>query len=65
MLLGHVLEPDSDAAAEHVLGDDEDAEDALGRNAVDAIWKKLKKKGNEWRNDNVHAEIKQLDFLEK
>lgn len=39
MLLGHVLETDGDTAAQHVLGDDEDAEDALGRNAVDSIWK--------------------------
>lgn len=39
MLLGHVLEADGDAAAQHVLGDDEDAENALGRNAMDSIWK--------------------------
>ena len=39
VLLGHVLQADGDAAAQHVLGDDEDAEDAGGWNAVDAIWK--------------------------
>lgn len=37
VLLGHVLEADGDAAAQHVLCDDEDAENALGWNAVDAI----------------------------
>lgn len=48
MLLGHVLETDGDTAAQHVLGDDEDAENALGRNAVDSIWE-IKQKKNERR----------------
>lgn len=39
VLLGHVLETDGDAAAQHVLGDDEDTQNALGRNAVNTIWK--------------------------
>ncbi len=37
VLLGHVLEAYGDTAAKHVLGDDEDAENALGWNAVDTI----------------------------
>lgn len=45
MLLGHVLETDGDAAAQHVLSDDEDAKNALSRNAVDAIWKITQKRG--------------------
>lgn len=50
VLLGHVLETDGDTAAQHVLGDDEDSENALGRNAVDSIWE-IKQKKNELRND--------------
>lgn len=37
VFLGHVLEADRHAAAQHVLGDDENPENALGRDAVDAI----------------------------
>jgi len=59
MLLGHVLEADGDAAAQHVLGDDEDAENTLGRNAVDAIWRDKRrpeegKKQERWMNVLIH-----------
>lgn len=47
VLLGHVLEADSDTAAQHVLSDDEDTENALCWNAVGAIWKV--KEENEWK----------------
>lgn len=46
VLLGHVLKADGDAAAQHVLGDDEDAENTLGWDAVDAIWKSDNRKKN-------------------
>lgn len=39
VLLGHVLKADSDAAAQHVLGDDEDTENTMCWNAVSTIWK--------------------------
>lgn len=44
VLLGHVLKADSDAAAQHVLSDDEDTENAMCWNAVSTIWKVKREK---------------------
>lgn len=39
-LLGHVLQPHSDAVGQHVVSDDGDAQCAEGRHLMEAVWKK-------------------------
>lgn len=39
-LLGHVLQPHSDAVGQHVISDDGDTQCADGHNSMDTIWKK-------------------------
>lgn len=39
-LLGHVLQPHSDAVGQHVVSDDGDTQCADGHNTMDTIWKK-------------------------